>query len=160
MRLCSHLHAPVALLATTICCLLVAGCGSGSSVQRLPLQGTVSVNGVPVEQGTINFFPLQEGGLAAIGLIQDGQYSFSKANGPCAGRNRVVIGIARALPTDGPTSFGDDGQPLTPASAKNAPTRSGTTSNATSTAEPTKLQWELEYDLPAEGAERKDFDLE
>lgn len=54
------------------CLLFLGGCGFGSG---LTLKGTVAVDGVPVEKGTISFTPVATGaGEAVAAEIKDGKY--------------------------------------------------------------------------------------
>lgn len=54
----------------TGCLLFLCGCGSG-----LTLQGTVSIDSVPIEKGTISFTPVETGtGEAVAAEIKGGKY--------------------------------------------------------------------------------------
>jgi hypothetical protein len=74
--------------------LLIAlpGCGGNS---RVPLQGQVSYNGQPIDNGTITFAP--EGGSTAdtrpkAGTrIAGGKYAFQPSFGPLPGHYKVLI---------------------------------------------------------------------
>lgn len=50
--------------------LFAAGCGGG----RANVEGQVTFDGQPVEQGTIVFEPVDGKGAAAGGTIQNGKY--------------------------------------------------------------------------------------
>ena len=70
--------------------LLGIGCGAPAGPARQPVAGTVTLDGKPLDSGTITFLP-SEGGPGAFGPIQAGAFQFSAADGPPAGRYRVEI---------------------------------------------------------------------
>jgi hypothetical protein len=81
-------------------CLALAGCGhrTYSGAARYPLSGRVTVDGVPVDVGSISFIPLggDEGGQRVCGgVIDDGAYSVPEAQGANAGPYRVEIHWAK-----------------------------------------------------------------
>jgi len=68
--------------------LLTTGCGPN----RAAVNGTVYVDGVPVDQGTISFIPEGHGGRpVANAIIENGKFSISEREGPVVGRNSIVI---------------------------------------------------------------------
>jgi len=82
--------APVPL-ALLLLCLATSGCGSGS---RAPVEGTVSLDGAPVDGGFIIFAPTdyREGQVKAVTAeIKGGKYSLDAAHGPVPGTYRVQI---------------------------------------------------------------------
>jgi len=71
--------------------LCLSGCGS-SGPPRGSVQGKVTLDGQPVEQGTITFLPTGgTTGPSAGGVITGGQYSIEEDKGPVAGKSRVEI---------------------------------------------------------------------
>src|SRR5258708_2188346 len=78
---------PVCLIVN-LC--LVSACGSGS--QRAEVSGTVSLNGVPIEEGSIQFIPVEgTTGPSTGGVIKDGKYRIPRENGAVIGKNRVEL---------------------------------------------------------------------
>jgi hypothetical protein len=78
-----------AILGTAI--LALGGC-SRDGVQRAEVSGTVTFNGEPVKEGSINFFPTEgTKGPEAGGAILDGKYHIPRAKGPVVGKNRVEL---------------------------------------------------------------------
>jgi len=73
--------------------LLICGCDSGD---RQSIAGTVTLDGQPLEKGTITFLP-QSGtqGPTAGAEIADGKYAIPTAGGTFAGKFRVEITTAR-----------------------------------------------------------------
>ena len=79
-------------LACIACALLTLGCDN--SPQHYPVAGTVTLDGEPVPDGEVIFFPL-EGGPPDAGPIQAGSFAFQSLNGPM----RVQITATRDHPT-------------------------------------------------------------
>lgn len=81
-----HLAACLNLMAAS------AGCGSGSSVARLPLEGTIRLNTQETFNGSITFVPAEgRSGPAATTAILEGKYRFDATNGPTAGPHRAIV---------------------------------------------------------------------
>lgn len=69
--------------------LLVLGCGDPD---RTSVSGKVTLDGQPVERGTISFIPTHgHPAPNAWGEIVKGVYSIEHRNGPAPGNNRVEI---------------------------------------------------------------------
>lgn len=68
------------------------GCSGESGPERSAVQGTVSLDGTPIERGTIVFLP-QPGviGPAAGGDIINGQFNLPTDKGPVPGAHQVQI---------------------------------------------------------------------
>ncbi len=77
----------------------VAGCGGPSyeGSPRAALEGAVTLDGQPVDGGTINFMPMDSGGRAASALIRAGQYEIPEERGPTPGKYRVEISWNKPL---------------------------------------------------------------
>jgi hypothetical protein len=72
--------------------LLVVVLGCSSEDGRAPVRGEVKVDGSPLEEGSINFFPAGDAqGPSAGGVIAEGKYDIPQAMGPVIGKNRVEI---------------------------------------------------------------------
>ena len=66
--------------------------GCGGSLNTAAVDGSVSVDGVPVESGSITFVPIEgTSGHSAGGVIESGRYSISATDGPLIGVNNVAI---------------------------------------------------------------------
>lgn len=72
-----------------LCVAMIAGCGD-SGPERLPLSGTVRLDGEPVDDATIVLNPKTQG-PAAVALITGGEFQFSKLDGPAVGSYDVRI---------------------------------------------------------------------
>ena len=81
------------LFATSIVCLLLAGCGDANP--RRAVSGTVTLDDAPLEQGSILFSPLASGPSAG-GEIQQGRYELAGDRGPAPGSYRVEISSWRS----------------------------------------------------------------
>jgi hypothetical protein len=72
--------------------VVVSGCGgSGDNLPRQPVSGTVTLDGKPLDQGTISFQPVSELPTAAAIVFSDGRYSIARAQGLVPGAYRVLI---------------------------------------------------------------------
>jgi hypothetical protein len=90
MKHCNHPRLPAAL-ALTVTLAFLGGCGGGSG--RSAVQGTVTIDGEPVDGGAIVFLPDGEAGqrVPAGGEIVGGKYSVPAERGPFPGKCRVEI---------------------------------------------------------------------
>jgi hypothetical protein len=78
-----------ACLACAGVALAAAGCGG---VERVPLNGDVTLDGQPLPDGSIVFLPAGgQGGPKAVGRIVQGKYSIPADEGPSPGALRVEI---------------------------------------------------------------------
>jgi hypothetical protein len=79
-------------LGGLLCILLVSsllGCGYGG---RVSVEGTVTLDGRPLEKGQIQFIPMPgTTGPTAGGDVVGGKFAIPPAEGPFAGRFRVQI---------------------------------------------------------------------
>jgi len=80
------------LLTTSVLIGMCIGCGTGGAASRAPVEGKVTLDGTPVQDGSITFVPTGgTKGPSAGGPIQGGRYSLPAADGPVVGRHRVEI---------------------------------------------------------------------
>lgn len=77
-------------LAMAVVLSALSGCGYGPN-DRVPVQGKVQFDGVPVEDGVISFIPGEAGRATAGGPITNGRYSIQAEKGPNPGKYRVEI---------------------------------------------------------------------
>jgi hypothetical protein len=75
-------------------CLVIAtclGCGK-KSPQRAAVSGRVTFDGQPIDEGVIQFLPVEGTvGPETGGVIAGGQYDIPKSRGPVVGTNRVEL---------------------------------------------------------------------
>ena len=76
----------VVFLLSAVTCF---GCG-GESLDRVPVSGTVTLDGSPLPSGSIRFHPLGDG-QSAGGSIEAGAFSIPQADGPAPGEYRVEV---------------------------------------------------------------------
>ena len=79
-------------------CLTFCGCGSGDSLNRCSVEGTVTLGGVPVDNGYVSFKP--EPGTQCpdvAGQIKNGKFHIPQSAGPVAGSYSVTI--TASMPT-------------------------------------------------------------
>ena len=73
------------------CFLPVAGCGPGNPLGREALSGTVTLDGEPLATGSIEFAPLEPGGVSSGETISGGRYDIGEIKGLPPGKYRVRI---------------------------------------------------------------------
>jgi len=110
--------------------LAAAGCGGGGgdTLPREPVTGTVTLNGVPVDHGNIQFRPVggQGDGTIAGAEIKGGKYSIPREQGPVAGGYRVIISSTEET---GAPSGGDMPGQVTSGAKELIPAKYNTSSN-------------------------------
>jgi hypothetical protein len=80
------------LLSVSLAIALCLGCGKGDGLTRSSVEGKVSLDGAPVEKGSIAFSPIGgTKGPSVGGSIENGRYSLPAAKGPVAGKYRVEL---------------------------------------------------------------------
>jgi len=83
---------PVGLLA--LLSLVAVGCNNGGAddLPREPISGTVSYDGKPLANGTIQFQPASQAeGMAAGGMVVEGRFDVPREEGPVPGNYKVQI---------------------------------------------------------------------
>jgi hypothetical protein len=137
---------PAALVLLTT--LAIGGCGADGSApvdpyQRVAASGTVTLDGVPLSEGMIQFEPAASTkGPAASGEIHQGKFAIEKSQGPVAGKYKVRI----------------SGRPPAKIDVQEQP---GGTPKVTPDPVPSKYNTKstLETDVPADGSSTLDFPL-
>ncbi len=84
------------VLAFAVLAATLSGCGGGTP--RGAVQGTVSWQGTPIEDGTISFVSVGTGAASAAATtkIVGGKYSIPASEGPGIGSNQVqILGIKK-----------------------------------------------------------------
>lgn len=90
-------------VALFFCALTLTGCfgGSAEHIERASISGTVTFDGKPLPEGSIQFVPDVDAagkpvrGKLAQALIKDGNYSLTADAGPAVGNNKVLINATR-----------------------------------------------------------------
>jgi hypothetical protein len=70
--------------------ILSSGCGADNPLGRKALNGAVTLDGQPLDNGAIEFHPM-DGGVQSGALIKAGRYSIPTREGATVGKYRVVI---------------------------------------------------------------------
>lgn len=78
----------------SIAALLAAGCGGGDGLDRQAISGQVTLDGAPLESGSIRFEPVDGRGVASGAVIIDGAYQVAAAQGLTPGTYHVSISSA------------------------------------------------------------------
>jgi hypothetical protein len=111
----------------------IAGCESGDGLNRQPISGAVTLDGNPLENGSIHFIPTSpEAGTEVTATISGGRYSFSKTNGPVPGPFKVEISSAEAPKFEPPVGK-TPGEVLPPRAKEKVPEKYNFKSTLTTT---------------------------
>jgi len=73
---------------------VAVGCNDGGTddLPREPISGTVSYDGKPLANGTIQFQPASQAeGMAAGGMVINGRFDVHRSEGPVPGKYKVQI---------------------------------------------------------------------
>ncbi|QDU56034.1 hypothetical protein [Aeoliella mucimassa] len=101
-----------ALLATMV------GCGRSSDIDKVVLEGTITLDGQGIPNGEIRFFPIEKTqGPVSGGPIKDGHYVAKSRGGVPVGKHRVEIQAYRPgtqSAGSGPGSSKVEGGPAEP----------------------------------------------
>ena len=82
--------------------LVLAGCGPENELGRKAISGKVTLDGKPLEQGTISFEPTTEEGTRTGGTIAKGEFHIEAMNGLPPGTYLVRISAAESSGADTP----------------------------------------------------------
>jgi hypothetical protein len=74
---------------------LIGGCGPSDPLGRRAVSGAVTVDGLPLAEGTISFQPTEQGTTSSGAIISQGQYAISRDKGLPQGKYRVVINAVK-----------------------------------------------------------------
>ena len=98
---------------------LVVGCGGvENELGRKAISGNVTLDGQPLDQGSIAFEPLSDTGVRSGATISDGAYSVEELKGLPPGEYRVRINSAEST---GPEPEGAPGEPTQNVSKERVP---------------------------------------
>ena len=82
----------------------LVGCSFSDAPELAPAGGTVTMNGKPLADVGVTFFPLGEGPIAAGNTNEKGEFTMRTVNpgdGAPIGKHRVVLGAAEEGPRKG-----------------------------------------------------------
>lgn len=81
---------PIQLIAFAILGLALLGCGPSNPAGRVAVSGQVTLDGAPIDAGTIEFSP-QDQGLGSGGKIESGRYALEAHRGLPPGKYLVRV---------------------------------------------------------------------
>jgi hypothetical protein len=119
--------------------LLSTGCNP-SSVSRLPIHGTVQTASGERFDASICFKPVDGKGPVANGSVKNGEFKFSRSDGPTAGPNNVIVHRL--------VHRGDS-----------IPSRTKPKAGAATAGPPAKSEWTLPATIVDDGKYTQDFTL-
>lgn len=114
MRKIRILHGLSGMIVLTS--FIAPGCGSAEEDPRArePISGTVTFDGQPLKDGTIQLQPAsQQEGVASGGMVSDGHFEIPRAEGPVPGNYTVAIYAAAG--TAASTGSAEGAAPTAPA---------------------------------------------
>jgi hypothetical protein len=77
-----------------VACIAFGGCGSGD--MRQAVSGKVTLDGVPLTQGSVVFEPTEANGGPLVGTtITDGEFSIARAKGVQPGKYLLMVSAVR-----------------------------------------------------------------
>jgi hypothetical protein len=118
------------------CSPLLFGCRRGTSLDRLPEHGTVTLASGEKLTGSITFLPEKgQSGPSATAKLAEGSYRFDRNDGPTAGPKTVIV--RRIVPRRAAVESISKKQP----------------------AQQTKSEWTVSAELADDGTYLHDFDL-
>jgi hypothetical protein len=71
--------------------IFAAGCGGDNPLGRMAVRGTATLDGAPIASGSVDFQPLQQGGVGSGAVIKDGQFSIEEQAGLPPGKYKVAV---------------------------------------------------------------------
>lgn len=94
------IEAGLAGAAAAVLMAVTVGCGSGHD-GRVPVSGEVKLSGQPIDRGSIEFHPLNPGGVLTGGMIMDGKFDIPAEQGAKPGKYQVrVFAAGETMPVD------------------------------------------------------------
>jgi len=87
-------HALPVVLLTTL--MLFGGCGSSDPLSRQAVSGSITLNGEPVSQGSIDFTPTGSTGTMSGAAVTDGKFLIPQEKGLSPGEYLVRISAPSA----------------------------------------------------------------
>lgn len=82
---------PLSLFLTSCLLFATVGCGSDDGLGRRAVSGSVTLDGSPLEDGSIAFQPVEKSKTPSGALISKGKYSIAREQGLPPGKYRVEI---------------------------------------------------------------------
>src|SRR5688572_116279 len=79
------------LFSLCLAVVLLPGCGGSDGPERYAVSGSVTLDGQPLDSGSILFGPEGDGGNGGGATITNGEYSIPADSGLVAGKYRVRI---------------------------------------------------------------------
>jgi hypothetical protein len=78
------------------CLAVLAGCG-GEKQRQVPLEGTVTLDGKPLAEGSLRFLTAsgKDGTIVCSATVSDGRFVIPAEKGPVPGKYRVEINASR-----------------------------------------------------------------
>jgi hypothetical protein len=118
---------PLPFLAGALALLLCAGCADGP--KRSEVAGKVTFQGQPLDEGLIEFHPLDGQGTKSGALVYKGEYKIPRSKGLSPGRYKVTIVGGDGAPTTGNAEPSERRPGFVPGRTERIPPEYNTNSN-------------------------------
>lgn len=106
---------PRSLIAVASSLLVLIGCGGGGGDDRPreEVSGTVTLDGQPLKEGTIQLIPdPPDQGTEVVAAIRDGTFQIPRVQGPTPGTYKVAISSTTGGTTPGLAADAMPGEPV------------------------------------------------
>jgi hypothetical protein len=81
-----------AVFSGSLVALILSGCSDGNELGRLPIEGTVTFQGQPLDHGTVQFHPQDAvKGVQSGAQVKQGEFSIAEKQGLPPGSYRVMV---------------------------------------------------------------------
>ena len=95
-------HRRIGIVGAFVLCIGFLGCGGGPAYdgpERASVSGKVTLDGAPVESGSITFIPEDSASRTISAPIGGGAYLLSEGHGPNLGAYKVSISVPKKTET-------------------------------------------------------------
>ncbi len=100
-------------LFATLCFMSATGCGSDNPLGRQAISGRVTLDGSPLDQGTISFSPQADNGVSSGTTLRNGEYAIAASKGLPPGKYVVRIHSIVSDPANKNKVSSESGAPVT-----------------------------------------------
>ena len=115
-----NFHCMPLLLVFTVLLVATFGCGNKDPRNRQSVSGSVSLDGTPLDKGSVEFSSQGQGGTSSGALIKKGQYAIETSKGLPPGKYIVRLFSTSNSSSPGQVPAGPPGPPPARSSAGQA----------------------------------------
>src|SRR5437762_2113355 len=103
MHTCCSVHRlnrPMLLTSLVMVAVVLVGCGD-TGPKRYPISGTITLKGSTIDEGIIQFEPMDKGPTMSGATIKNSKYEIPRDKGLAVGRYRVSLYAGDGAPGQG-----------------------------------------------------------